>query len=290
MKVLILIVLLLAASATAFAFYYLYTHGTHSFTINFAGMERKYLLHTPPGYDGTTPVPLVIVLHGYADTPAAIESHSGFSTKSDTEGFIVVYPEGLGQSWNVGWGFFEEYAFTNNIDDVGFIRALIDSLQGKFAIDGNRIYVAGFSDGAMMAYRLASELSDRITAVASVEGTIGGHIPNSPLFTIREPAQPVSIVVFHGTADTNVPYNGGDGTSGAYFLSVNESVSFWVRHDGCSKEPLKEVSGDTIKETYSGGRSGTEVVLFTIVNGTNTWPASATDEIWAFFKNHPKND
>jgi polyhydroxybutyrate depolymerase len=80
-----------------------------------------------------------------------IETRTGFTAKSDVEGFIVVYPEGFGASWNVVGGFGD--AFSTNIDDVGFIRALIDSLQGKFAIDRNRIYVAGFSQGAMMAYR-----------------------------------------------------------------------------------------------------------------------------------------
>lgn len=95
------------------------------------------------------------------------------------------------------------------MDDVGFIRELIDRLQRRYTIDGNRTYVAGYSNGAMMAYCLAAELSDRIAAAAAVAGTIGGRAtPDSPLITIREPAQPVSIIVFHGTSDA-LPYNGG---------------------------------------------------------------------------------
>lgn len=302
MKVLILIVLLLAASTSTFVIYNNYIHH-HWESLNFAGMERRYLINIPPGYDDTKPVPLVIVLHGYGESPTMVESESDFSKKSDAEGFIVVYPEGYGSpnegSWNVQFGFGP--ALSENIDDVGFIRALIDSLQGKFAIDGNRIYVAGFSNGAIMAYRLAAELSDRIAAAAPVEGTIGGRAnTDSPLIMIREPTQPVSIIVFQGTAD-NPLYSGGSfilvSPSGLRFnvteLSVNESVSFWVKADGCSDVPrIEELSGsphDMIKYTYSGGAKGKEVTLFKVIGGVHEWPVGTTDEIWTFFKNHPKN-
>jgi len=108
-----------------------------------------------------------------------------------------------------------------------------------------------------------------------------------------------AIIVFHSLGDTIVAYKGGRGFQARTYLSVNESVSFWVRHDGCSEEPRREVSpsGQTIKETYSGGANGTEVVLYTLLYGTHDWPdpwvttwleISATDEAWEFFKSHPK--
>lgn len=91
------------------------------------------------------------------------------------------------------------------------------------------------------------------------------------------------IRLFHGLMDNAVPYNGSQ-----IFLSVNESVSFWVKHDECSEEPLREVGEVTIKETYGGGVNGTEVVLYTFINGGHEWPNSATDEAWEFFRSHPK--
>jgi polyhydroxybutyrate depolymerase len=227
--------------------------------------------------------------------PLGIWRLTGFTPKSDAEGFILVYPEGFGTTWNTGFGVGP--AFAANVDDVGFIRELIDSLQGKFAIDGNRIYVAGFSNGAIMAYRLAAELSDRIAAVAPVSGTTGGRYNSTSPLVINvgaNSAQPVSIIVFHGTADNGIPYNGGfvvDVLAGTipYFLSVNESVSLWVRHDGCLEEPqIEEMSGDVIKYTYSGGAKGTEVVLYKVIGGQHEWPTTATDDIWAFFDSHPK--
>lgn len=281
MKVLIPIVFLMAAFATIFALTKL-MHGSYFESMNFADMERRYLLNVPQSYDSTMLVPLVIVLHGLSGTPRGIEAYTGFTAKSEAEGFIVTYPEGYGNSWNVQFGL--GAAFTDNIDDVGFIRALIDSLQEKFAIDGNRVYVAGHSNGAMLAYRLAAELSDRIAAVAPVAGTIGGRAAfNSYLITIQEPTQPVSIIAFHGLRDNAVPYNGSQ-----IYLSVDESVSFWVEHDECSEGPLIEVSEETIKKIYGGGVDGTEVVLYAFINGGHEWPSSATDEAWEFFESHPK--
>jgi polyhydroxybutyrate depolymerase len=250
-------------------------------SFQFDGLTRTYLIHIPPSYDGRTPVPLVIVLHGYTGTAESIASLTLFTPKSDKEGFIVVYPEGLNQRWNVGFG-----ALKFDTDDVGFINELLNRLEQKYEIDSNRIYVTGFSNGAMMSYLLGAELSDRIAAIAPVAGSIGS-VTNNVLEQIPEPSYPVSVVVIHGTVDTSVPYE-GDG-----FLSVAESIAFWLRHDGCSPNPQNETSsnGQVIKSVYSGGAKGTEVVLYTLINVAHTWPnmpITATDIIWDFFESHPK--
>jgi polyhydroxybutyrate depolymerase len=210
-----------------------------------------------------------------------METLTGFTAKSDKEGFIVVYPQGLVQRWNVGFG-----SLKFDTDDVGFINELINRLEQKYAIDPNRIYVTGFSNGAMMAYLLGAALSDKIAAIAPVAGSVGAMM-NNVLEIIPDPSQPVSVIVFHGTADTSVLYE-GDG-----FLSVAESVAFWVRHDECFINPQNETSsnGQVIKSVYSGGLNGTEVVLYTIVNLAHDWPTTpinATDIIWNFFISHPK--
>jgi polyhydroxybutyrate depolymerase len=264
-------------------------------SFQFDGLMRTYLLHVPSSYDGKASVPLVIVLHGFPGLAAAkapnseaeaagIAATTGFTEKSDKEGFIVVYPQGIAAQWHVGFGFFK-----GDVDDVGFINELISRLEQRYAIDPKRIYVVGFSNGAMMAYLVGAELSDKIAAIAPVAGTIGTVMDNTSE-QIPEPSQPLSVIVFHGTADTSVPYEGG-GYWG--FISVTNSVIFWVRHDGCGMTPENETIsyGKVIKIIYTGGINGTEVVLYTIIDGTHTWPItpiSATDIIWDFFTSHPK--
>ena len=154
---------------------------------------------------------------------------SGMSTLADQQNFIAVYPNGTGKlpTWNAGncCG----YARQNNVDDIAFLRALIAKLQKSYSIDARRIYVTGISNGAMMSYRAACEMSDVVAAVAPVEGA-----QNVPC----KPASPVSLIVFHGTADHLVPYNGG---STPYQIgphrtdaSVADTVAFWVKENGCA--------------------------------------------------------
>ena len=268
---------------------------------------RSYRVHIPPTYNGNTPTSLVLVLHGGGGRSQTMEKKTEFSEKADEEGFIAVYPNGISRfllfmrTWNAGHCC--GIALEKNIDDVKFIRELIDKLQLQLNIDPSRIYITGHSNGAMMAYRLGAELSDIIAAIAPCAGTIGGKATeNSPLCVIPEPDYPVSVIALHGKLDENVPYAGGHGvkTSGSRIdLSVDESISFWVQHNECNPIPQTNISesGNIIIDTYSGGKNSTEVVLYTIVNGEHWWPGSdkdpyqeisATDIIWDFFENHPK--
>jgi polyhydroxybutyrate depolymerase len=247
------------------------------------------MIHIPQSYDGNSPTPLVISLHGYTGNARSSEQVTEFTEKSDKEGFIAVYPEGIGQSWNGPYCCGE--AYSSNVDDIGFIRKLISRLEQEYKIDPDRIYVAGFSNGAIMAYRLAAELSDKIAAIAPVAGSIGGKFNgNAPLQKIAEPLNPVSVVIFHGTNDTSIYYYGGLSSNGLFSLSVAESTSFWVNHDGCAETPQTETSpdGNIVKDVYAGGKNGTEVVLYTLVGFGHNWPATATDIIWDFFVSHPK--
>jgi polyhydroxybutyrate depolymerase len=279
------------------------------------GQSRSYILHLPPSYNGGDEMPLVVVLHGGGGNAKNIEEVTSFSTKADEEGFIVVYPDGSGKlerhllTWN--GGFCCGYALENNIDDVGFIRALIEYLIENYAINQKMIYATGMSNGAIMSYRLGAELSDIFAAIAPVAGAIGGQAnETAKIWRIPEPEVPISVIIFHGTNDTRVPYDGGrptaNDTKGAYsYMSVNESVSFFVEHNQCNAFPERNISesGNIIKDIYTGGLKNTEIVLYTIVNGTHSWPGgkkgsrngdvptteiSATDLIWKFFEAHPK--
>lgn len=277
--------------------------GDHELALTAGGRERTYLLHLPPVYDGKRSLPLVIVLHGGGGNAEGAVRMTGFGEKADKEGLVVVYPNGSGRlrtrllTWNSGncCG----YAMDKNVDDVGFIRSLIDELVKTRAIDPKRIFVTGMSNGGMMTYRLGCELSDKIAAIAPVAGAL--NVENC------QPANPVSVIIFHGTADEHVLYNGGEPIRKVdrHFRvdkSVSYAVSFWVKHNGCSEIPKRSVKGNIRTEVYGSGKDGAEVVLYTINDGGHAWPGgesyllgteptreiSATDLMWDFFVRHPK--
>jgi polyhydroxybutyrate depolymerase len=283
-------------------------------SLNYQGRSRAYLIHVPPSYDGSRPLPLVLILHGGMGNAAGTEKLTGLSAKADKEGFIAVYPNGTGLlgdrilTWNVGWGY--GYALRNNVNDVGFLKALVANLENRYSIDRNRVYATGISNGAMMSYRLASEASDVFAAVAPVSGAAAGQKnASSPLVVFPAPARPVSVIAFNGRMDRMVPYDGGQGmgVTNAVYQPVSYSISNWVGFDGCPPNPTRQVSadGNVITDSYAGGRGGSEVVLVTINNGGHAWPGaagpawqggdqpandiSANDVMWDFFVRHPKS-
>ena len=268
--------------------------GTESKTLEFGGRPRTYLVHSPKGYDSKTPLALVLVLHGAVQGATNVERMSGMSAKADKERFLVAYPNGtswsgLAPTWNAGacCG----YAQTNKVDDVGFLRALLDKLEHDYSVDPKRIFVTGISNGGMMCYRLACELADRIAAIAPVEGAQDVDC---------RPSRPVAVLVFHGTADLLVPYNGG--TTPFQIgpkrkdTPVSSTVGFWVKQDGCSKTPRREETNQLRVDTYSGCKDASGVTLYTIRGGHHMWPGTrlshndvpATDIMWSFFAAHPK--
>jgi len=281
---------------------------------------RTYLIHIPPSYDGETAVPLVILLHSYGNNGRLFSIRSEMNIKADEEGFIVVYPNGAtlrDKGWNAG--FCCGPAMRQNVDDLGFIKSVIEKTKKRYNIDTNRIYVAGFSNGGMMTYRFASEFSEEIAAIAVAGGQIGGNISDfRGLWVIPEPSEPLPVIIFHGTNDTVVPYGGGRRPCDNPFerpflpiyLSINESVSFWVEHNKCDPDPEINIiaDGHVVTRTYKNGTNGSEVILYTVLDGGHWWFGgawlrstlfekrgndpfkyiSATDIIWEFFEQHPK--
>jgi polyhydroxybutyrate depolymerase len=301
--------------------------GTTSLKFMIAGEEPRglhsYFLHVPPSYDGSELVPLVIVLMPNMQfsfkyplwfyRSSFMEKYTNFSQKADEEGFIVVYPNqklllatGFGPFEYTGklrplsliYGYdygYDPYWLFKFIDDTGFIQDLIDKMEQEYTINSSRIYVTGFSDGAFMSYSIGAYLSDTVAAIAPVAGSIGARLQeDEPFYGIPTPENPVSVVAFHGTNDSAVQYD-----NWWWYPSVNESISYWVEHNGCDPTPdiYSSASGKIIQRTYANGENGTEVVLYTIVGGDHAWPGglynpiqeiSATDLIWEFFEAHPK--
>jgi polyhydroxybutyrate depolymerase len=268
--------------------------GTHSASLEFGGRTRTYLIHIPTGYGGKTPMPIVFVLHGATQSTESAERMSGMSAKSDEEHFLAVYPNGTGllsdvPTWNAGncCG----YAMENQVDDIGFFRALLAELERDYAVDRKRVYFTGISNGAMMSYRVACEMSDEVAAISPVEGALNVEC---------HPSAPVSVLIFHGSADHLVPFDGGStpfqigGKRDDH--SVAYAVDFWVKRDGCATAPKHEQVAEAHVDIYSGCLDGTAVALYAIQGGHHMWPGiaisgnsvPATDLIWVFFAAHPK--
>lgn len=279
--------------------------GLFARTITVDGMVRKYLLRIPPGLDPAKPAPLVLALHGAGMNGTMMIHFSGLNAQADRSKFILVYPNGTGLAdtlltWNSGGiGPVREKP-----DDVLFLRTLLDEVSGFLKVDQDRIFAVGLSNGGMMAYRLAAEMSDRIAAIAAVGGTLAVENPR--------PARPVPVIHFHGTADRIVPY-AGPAKKGNFlrtsFLSVPETIRVWVGLDGCKTRPVVREIGDRFEDgtsvrvsTWSGAPTGAEVVLVDVVGGGHTWPGeppptsflgnstkeiSANEMIQAFFLKHP---
>ncbi len=268
---------------------------------------RKYYVHLPTDYDGSESVPLVILLHGGEQSPMNFSERCDTNDKADEEGFITVYPTALGfsddsRTWNMGFGF--RLAYYLNIDDVGFIEKLIGTLQKKFNIDSDRIYIAGYSNGGMLAYHLACELPPGLVSAYAIQsGAIGGHLPDEEEWINTKPGHPVSLVIFHGKQDYVLPYFGGwDVWRNVFYLSVSDAVDFWVENNVCNPEPETEVSesGNITIDRYTGGEDNSEVVLYTVKYGLHGWFGEEWDvrdphreiytnnEMWDFFESHPK--
>jgi polyhydroxybutyrate depolymerase len=269
------------------------------------GLNRIYVVHAPKGYDPKTPLPVVLALHGARMNGPMMAWFSGLNRKADEAGFIAVYPNGTGTHSSFFWngGNCCGSAMQNKVDDVAFIDALLDDLMGAYPVDVQRVYATGMSNGAIMVYRLASELSERIAAIAPVAGSVGTEI--------SQPKRPVSVLHFHGTKDEYIPFMGGRGeksSTGTDFRSVEDSIRAWVKANGCDESPKTDVlsEGDdgmkVTRSTYGGGWAGAEVALVVIEGGGHTWPGmrspakslggatltvSANDLMWEFFQKHP---
>jgi len=255
-------------------------------TLLYDGMEREYFVHLPPSYTGDTPVPLIIAIHGGSSSNHHLEDGTGLSRKADEEGFIVVYPNASDEGshwWNAGETFGP--ASQANIDDVGFISALIDTLSMDYRIDPGRIYATGFCLGSMMTYRLGAELSDRIAAIAPVAGQM----------VLREihPSRTMPVLHFHDINDPVVSFTGGP-IEGHHFVSVDSVLNIWKENNRCSTDPDILLNHYGVTGLLWPADSGYgDVALYTVSDGVHDWPSGfiATNTLmWNFFATHPIPD
>ncbi|MGH7192480.1 MAG: alpha/beta hydrolase family esterase [Candidatus Saccharimonadales bacterium] len=279
-------------------------HPGENRTINVGGLNRSYVVHVPKHHDETSPMPVVLALHGATMNGPMMAWFTDLNHKADEASFIAVYPNGTGKRSSLFWngGKCCGSAVKENVDDVAFIDALLDDLLRNYPVDAQRIFATGMSNGGIMAYRLAAELSDRIAAIAPVAGSLS--------IEVGDLKRPVSVIHFHGTKDEFVPFEGGKGSksiTGTHFLSAEQSVGFWVKANGCDESPRTELlskSGDEMtvtRKNYGAGKGGAEVALVVIDGAGHTWPGkkpptrmlgksalniSANDLMWDFFQRH----
>lgn len=208
---------------------------------------------------GARRLPLVLVLHGHGGTARKARRLSGMSEEAAARGFIAAYPEGASwlntpwRSWNAGYCC--GYAKAKQVDDLVFLRALLEELKRRYPVDPGRVYVTGISNGGMLAYRAACEMAGELAGI----GVVAGAMPPGSC----NPSRPVPVAIIHGTSDRLIRYEGGrsQAKDGRVDASVAEAVAFWTAHN----------------------RTGAEVALRTISGGRHAWPRGASKTLWDFF-------
>lgn len=282
--------------------------GTVRRTLAHGGLTREYRLHVPPSYSKGRPVALVLVFHGGGGTARQMERYTGWSALATREGFIVAYPESVEGNWNDGRGVATLRSHRENVDDVGFVAAIINTLSREYALDPGRIFATGISNGAFVSHLLGARLSRRIAAIAPVVGGMAPAVAGK-----FHPERPVSVLIIQGTEDPLVPYKGGRvAWNRGETIGTEEAVKKWVDHDG-ARGPRTEDVPDTVEDdgcvgkrvSYTDGRDGTAVVLYALKGGGHAWPGAAqylpegiigrvcrdfdaTRLIWEFFSAHPR--
>ncbi len=244
-------------------------------SFQFEGVKRKYLVYLPASYQSNAnqSYPLVFNFHGGGMSVAEQMLYTRMNEAADKHHFIVVYPAGIKQDWNVG---FDEMSYQYGTNDIGFVKAILDSLKQAYRIDAKAVYATGLSRGGFFCHRLAAEMPDDFAAIASV----GGPLPDSVKYYHRSDKK-VSVMQVHGTTDEVVKY---DGKTDAY-ASAAATYCYWLSRNGLAgqKESKKVFNSDkkdntsvTIQEVSNKNVS---VSLITIENGGHTWPGGVAYNI-----------
>jgi polyhydroxybutyrate depolymerase len=257
-------------------------------TVASGGLERTYILHVPPGYDGTTPMPLVLLFHGYAENARIMLDYSEMGKTADEHSFILVAPNGAGgpPHWNA-------MPLLNGANDVQFVRDLLAKLDKELCTDPARTFATGFSNGSAMSLRLSCDLPERIRATGHVAEVDAHCIPKAPA------------IIFQGAVDPLVPMIGG----GAYFAGegtgvtppVRSTVKSWAEAQGCdaANPTVTKPSAHIELTMFNACQAGNGAVqLYVVDGGGHAWPGgsdafgdpamntheiNASELIWQFF-------
>jgi len=268
--------------------------GSSTQGITVDGQTRSYRVYRPAGLNGSAP--MVVMLHGGYGSASQAEATYGWDALADQDHFVVVYPDGENYAWNGGGGCCGKPA-ANHVDDVAFITDVVHAVEAEIPIDTRRVYATGISNGGIMSYRMACDTT-LFAAIGPDSATLMGSCDN--------PA-PISVIHIHGTADTRIPYAGGQGNGSAEIDGppVQTVVADWRKVDDCS--PATSTTAGVVTTSVATCPDGRSVELITIAGAGHQWPGSkghglagklmhldppshaldATTTIWAFFAAHP---
>lgn len=266
--------------------------GSSAQTIEFAGQQRRYLLHVPPGYDGTQETPVVYLFHGLGGSADIAVAYTGWAAKADDENAIVVAPQGAGKV--PSWDFVSPTSKDGS--DLAFVKQLTAKVNSQACVDRGRTYVAGMSNGSALAFAFACSGDFDFAAYGAVAAAF--YRPRC------DESPPASIIYFHGTGDKVVPFYGGP-TPIAPVDPVPKTMALWAQHNECDPQADQEqVSPKVTRYAWPSCAPGTDLRAYVIAGGGHTWPGavrsqtpswlggttddiSATDLMWDFFAEHP---
>jgi polyhydroxybutyrate depolymerase len=239
------------------------------------GVMREYIVHFPADYDAAEPVPFLMNIHGYTSDAASQLRYSETNGKADELGFVVAYPQGLDNSFNAGDCCGNS---ADSVDDVGFMRAIVETIGERACIDKRRVYSTGLSNGGMMSFRLGCDASDLFAAIAPVVGFVADPT--------CEPVRGMPVLSMLGTADMIVGYD-----------RANPESEMWAVRNECKTGPMTEPHGSSSCKVWTDCRDGVEVHVCSLEGMGHCWPGSsmqcpfgtanddisANDAMWEFF-------
>jgi polyhydroxybutyrate depolymerase len=276
--------------------------------LQWGAAERSYLLHVPPAKPGTANLPLVIALHGAGGDARSFADETRMEAAADERGMMAAFPDGTGvdahRTFNAQICCGD--AVARQIDDIGFIGAVIDDVARQYPLDRGRVYATGMSNGGMLTYQLAAVHPEWFAAIAPVSATIGGMTRSGQTYVIPVPSQPVPVMIIHGMRDPLVLYEGGASPilkfPNHWKMSVADSLSFWAAASRCTGPPdvAEAIPGKLQSTIYSGCGENGVVRLWAIEDGEHGWPndvfpgtdgpRSAAAEILAFFAGFQRSE
>ncbi|MEU9824367.1 alpha/beta hydrolase family esterase [Micromonospora chersina] len=252
--------------------------GDHELTLRHDGVERRYLLHAPPGYDPARPTALVIALHFFPGSGAGMRELTGLDARADRENFLVAYPDGRD-------GGFNALICCGSADDVGFLTTLTGHLVDTWRADPDRVYLTGISNGGDLSFRLAVEATGLFAAIGVVSGGYSGPLTEPDSYV---PKRPVSVITFVGGQDR-------------YAGIFQDGLRTWQRRLGCRPVAGKAAAPAGLSRADARCADGSDVTVWSLPEMGHSWPGatsgqlaapdagvSATDLIWEFFAAHPR--
>ncbi|MGH9225327.1 MAG: alpha/beta hydrolase family esterase [Acidimicrobiales bacterium] len=259
--------------------------GIHQHEINIEGQVRRWTTVVPPGSETGVPAAVVVVLHGVGGRGVDMRSF-GFEPLAATPRVVMVYPDAMGGAWNDGRPGADPMMPGVNIDDVRFLRLMIEATSARTGADPTRVGVVGFSNGAIMAGRVACEMADNVSAVVLVAGSGWQGFDKS-----CRPSRAVAMMTVAGSADPIVPYAGGKvadfGTRKRGFVApVEDFFKFWLNYDGCAATDPGSASAKVTESKGLECRGGATVLRYRINGGGHEWFRApvfdTTNAVWSF--------